>query len=148
MGPGLLTLCAGSLWSGTAMRGWGLHAAPRRCHSANDTYAVPGVTRERQGPVKGKKIFFSPQTHRLGCPKAAKDSTDQFHLFSRLPFGGSLLVQKGKKRRKFTCISDSPLGISPESLLTHWGNGGQPSYFQHCSSGSRREQAVKLHRAP
>lgn len=54
-----------------------------------------------------------------------KDNTDQFHLFSWLPFG-VLLILKGK-RRKFICISDSLLGLQ-RGLLTHLRRGNPPIF--------------------
>lgn len=61
-----------------------------------------------------------------------KDNTEQFHLFSQLPFR-VLLILKGK-RRKFICISIRPLGLQ-RGLLTHLRRGN-PLIFSVAQVGA------------
>lgn len=105
----------------------GLRAAPHGRYSSYDTPAILcgiGCYMWGTGPYE-KQRFFPPQTHRLGCLKTVKDNTEQFHLFSQLPFR-ALLIPKGK-RRKSICISISPLGLQ-RGLLTHLRRGNPPIF--------------------
>jgi len=123
--------------------GQGPHAAPSSRRSSLHTpapCATPGHAPKGQGPGKGERYFkHRCITHRLGCCGMARDNAGQFHLSGRLPFG-VLLISKGKKGRKFICLPEGPLGLSP------WRRGSPPAFgIARAGAG---EQATKAQRAP